>query len=167
MDDRKGLLCIHGSYTLSLPRLPSDYQDNIGEQGAELSDSTYKTTDIFRIWSPGDSYVVTENLYSCIFDSAPERIDDAGILSTCICLEVMLTDSFVGMVHIGTISVDFTNVDMNRFKQRTGTKGLEYKLDYQLGVDFRSDEGFLRCFCLADGKTIGVTTITFTDLAGY
>ena len=78
----------------------------------------------------------------------------------------MFTDNLVGVVRVGTISVDFTNVDMSRFKQRTGSKGLEYKLDYQLGVDFRSDEGVLRCFCLADGKTIGVTTISFTDLAG-
>jgi hypothetical protein len=78
----------------------------------------------------------------------------------------MLADKLVGVAHVGTISVDFTNVDMSTFKQRTGANGLEYKLDYQLGVDFRSDEGVLRCFCMADGKTIGVTTISFTDLAG-
>ena len=68
------------------------------------------------------------------------------------------------MKHIGTISVDFTNVDMSGFKQRRLLSGVEYRLEYEVGVDFRSDEGILRCFCLADGKTIGVTTISFTDL---
>jgi hypothetical protein len=60
--------------------------------------------------------------------------------------------------------MDFTNVDMTQFKQRTVRGGVEYKLDYEIGVDFRADEGVLRCFCLADGKTIGVTTISLTDL---
>jgi hypothetical protein len=83
------------------------------------------------------------------------------------CLEIIIVNKLVGVAHVGTISVDFTNVDMSTFEQRTGANGrLEYKLEYQLGVDFRSDEGVLRCFCMADGKTIGVTTISFTDLAG-
>jgi hypothetical protein len=82
------------------------------------------------------------------------------------CLGITIVNKLVGVAHVGTISVDFTNVDMSTFEQRTGADGLEYKLDYQLGVDFRSEEGVLRCFCMADGKTIGVTTISFTDLAG-
>lgn len=68
------------------------------------------------------------------------------------------------MEQIGTISMDFTNVDMSRFKRRVQPTGVEYQLEFQLGVDFRSEEGILRCFCLADGKTIGVTKIDFTDL---
>ncbi|KAK4108030.1 actin-like ATPase domain-containing protein [Canariomyces notabilis] len=87
-------------------------------------------------------------LYSCNLDLAPERFDDPG------------------MEHIGTITVDFTNVDMTRFEKRTVRGRIEYKLDYEVGVDFRAEEGVLRCFCLADGKTIGVTTISFTDLTG-
>jgi hypothetical protein len=78
----------------------------------------------------------------------------------------MPTDNLVGVRKIGTIIVDFTNVDMSGFRKRMGENRLEYELAYQIGVDFRSDEGVLRCFCLADGKTIGVTTISFTDLAG-
>lgn len=120
---------------------------------------------MIRAWSPGDSYVITDNLYSCNFDSQPERMDDTGI-SNHTCLKSTFTDSLVGVVHVGTITVDFTNVDMTRFETRMGTKGLEYRLEFKLGVDFRSDEGVLRCFCQADGKTIGVTTINFTDLAG-
>ena len=68
------------------------------------------------------------------------------------------------MEHIGTISVDFTNVDMSRFEQRMVLSSVEYHLKYEVGVNFRSDEGILRCFCLADGKTIGVTKISFDDL---
>jgi len=62
--------------------------------------------------------------------------------------------------------VDFTNVDMSGFKQRTTENGLEYRLEYKIGIDFRSDEGILRCFCQANGRTIGVTSISFTDLSG-
>jgi len=70
----------------------------------------------------------------------------------------------IGILRLGTITTDFTNVDMSAFQQRTVPGGVEYKLEYEMGIDFRSDEGVLRCFCLADGKTIGVTTISFTDL---
>jgi hypothetical protein len=69
-----------------------------------------------------------------------------------------------GIEHIGTITTDFTNVNMSRFEQKMGPTGVEYKLEFELGVDFRSDEGILRCFCLADGKTIGVAKIDFTEL---
>ncbi len=60
--------------------------------------------------------------------------------------------------------MDFSNVDMSNFKTRTTDKGLEYQLEYQVAVAFRADEGVLRCFCMSNGKTIGSTTIKFTDL---
>jgi hypothetical protein len=88
------------------------------------------------------------------------------IISSHPCLEGMPTDNLVGVVYVGTVSVDFTNVDMSGFRKRMSVGRLEYELAYQIDVDFRSDEGVLRCFCMADGKTIGVTTISFTDLAG-
>ncbi|KAK4252159.1 hypothetical protein C7999DRAFT_37133 [Corynascus novoguineensis] len=116
------------------------------QKGEELSDSTYKKTRWNRTWSADRPYVFTDYLYSCNLDSAPERYDETGI--SC----------------LGTITTDFTNVDMSTFQQRTVPGGVEYKLEYEMGIDFRSDEGVLRCFCLADGKTIGVTTISFTDL---
>ncbi|KAG7285850.1 hypothetical protein NEMBOFW57_008144 [Staphylotrichum longicolle] len=87
-------------------------------------------------------------LYSSHLDSAPRRREDAGV------------------TQVGTISMDFTNVDMSRFETRITEAGTEYKLEYEVGVDFRSDEGVLRCFCRAHGATIGVTTISFTDLSG-
>ncbi len=77
-----------------------------------------------------------------------------------------MTNNSIGVIHVGTISVDFTNVDMSSFGQRKMATGIEYRLEYEVGVDFRSDEGVLRCFSQADGRTIGVTTINFTDLAG-
>lgn len=82
-------------------------------------------------------------------------------------LDNRLTDGATGIERIGTISVDFTNVDMSRFEQRVSLSQthVEYNLDFEIGVQFRSDEGVLRCFCLADGKTIGVTKISFADLA--
>lgn len=55
---------------------------------------------------------------------------------------------------------------MSGFKTRTTEKGIEYRLEYKVGIDFRSDEGILRCFCQANGRTIGVTSISFTDLSG-
>ncbi|KAL2164318.1 hypothetical protein VTH06DRAFT_3534 [Thermothelomyces fergusii] len=77
----------------------------------------------------------------------PERFDDPGV------------------VHIGKIRSNFENVDMSMFRQRTTTWGyVKYELRYDVAVDFRADEGILRCFCLADGETIGVTTISFADL---
>jgi hypothetical protein len=77
-----------------------------------------------------------------------------------------MTNNSIGVIHVGTISVDFTNVDMSSFRRRTMATGIEYRLEYQVGVDFRSDEGVLRCFSLADGRTIGVTRINFKDIAG-
>ncbi|KAH6612882.1 hypothetical protein B0J18DRAFT_447382 [Chaetomium sp. MPI-SDFR-AT-0129] len=117
-------------------------------KGAELSDSTRRTAAVRRTWWPGSSYVFNVTLYSCHLDLAPERLDDPGI------------------AQIGTISVDFTNVDMSRFRTETTATGMKYGLEYGVCVDFRSDEGLLRCFCQAHGRTIGVTTISFTDLAG-
>ncbi|KAL2138658.1 hypothetical protein VTI28DRAFT_6461 [Corynascus sepedonium] len=116
------------------------------KKGEELSHSTYRTTKWHRSWFANRPYVFTDYLYSCNLDSAPERYEEPGIL------------------RLGTITTDFTNVDMSAFQQRTVPGGVEYKLEYEMGIDFRSDEGVLRCFCLADGKTIGVTTISFTDL---
>ncbi|KAK3897932.1 heat shock protein SSA3 [Staphylotrichum tortipilum] len=118
------------------------------ERGAELSESTHKLVSVVRAWSPGSSYVIPITLYSSTLDSAPRRREEAGI------------------TEIGTITVDFTNVDMSGFKTRTTEEGLEYRLEYKIGIDFRSDEGVLRCFCQVHGRTIGVTSISFTDLSG-
>ncbi|KAL2181474.1 uncharacterized protein P884DRAFT_281709 [Thermothelomyces heterothallicus CBS 202.75] len=115
-------------------------------KGEELSESTYRTTTVWRTWSAESSYTFESNLYTCNLGSAPERYDDSGV------------------VHVGSIRVDFANVDMSMFRQRTVSGCVEYELKYEIGVDFRADEGILRCFCLADGKTVGVTTISFTDL---
>ncbi len=77
-----------------------------------------------------------------------------------------MTEHSLGITKIGTIIVDFTNVDMSRFRKKTLTMGTEFRLEYEICIDFRSDEGVLRCFCRAHGRTIGVTTISFTDLVG-
>lgn len=71
-----------------------------------------------------------------------------------------------GMVLVGTIRCDLTNVDMSKFQSRNVRGRVEYKLDFQVGVDFRADEGILHCFSQAQGRTIGVTTISFADLVG-
>ncbi|KAK4152182.1 heat shock protein SSA3 [Chaetomidium leptoderma] len=116
------------------------------KKGAELSGSTYRTCGVNREMYQRGSYLYGIKLYSCNLDTAPKRVEDAGV------------------VPVGTISVDFTNVDMSRFQRKIVGAELVYKLEYDVGVDFRSDEGVLRCFALADGKTIGVSTINFTDL---
>ena len=81
-------------------------------------------------------------------------------------MERIIIDSSLGVTKVGTICMDFTNVDMSRFQTRRQVTGVEYMLQYEIGIDLRSDEGVLRCFCVANGRTIGVTTIGFTDLAG-
>lgn len=60
--------------------------------------------------------------------------------------------------------MDFTNVDKSNFRQRQGESGTEYKLSFDVVIEFRSDEGVLNCFCLSGGKKIGVTTISFAEL---
>lgn len=81
-------------------------------------------------------------------------------------LQKRKTDNCLGMTKIGIISVDFTNVDMSRFRKRTLATKTELRLEYEVCINFRPDEGVLRCFCRANGSTIGVTTISFTDLVG-
>ena len=76
------------------------------------------------------------------------------------------TDNSLGMTKIGTIRMDFTNVDMSTFRTRTQSTGTEYRLEYEICVNFRADEGVLRCFCRANGRAIGVTTFSFADLVG-
>ena len=70
------------------------------------------------------------------------------------------------MIKIGTVRMDFADVDMSTFMTRTVSTGIEYRLEYEICVEFRSEEGVLRCFCQAQGRTVGVTTISFTDLVG-
>ncbi|KXX73243.1 Heat shock protein SSA3 [Madurella mycetomatis] len=118
-------------------------------KGAELTASTYKTANVRRIWLQGDSYLLTLELYSCALDIPAARLEHEGV------------------VRVGTIRLDFTNVDMSRFEQRQGDFGTEFDLEYQIGVKFRSDEGVLKCFCLSEGRLIGDATISFTEIAGY
>ena len=68
---------------------------------------------------------------------------------------------------MGTINVDWTDVDLSKYQRREGISGVEFKIDFKIRIDFRADEGVLRCFCVADGKTIGASTISFSDFAGY
>ncbi|KAK3897524.1 hypothetical protein C8A05DRAFT_19735 [Staphylotrichum tortipilum] len=117
-------------------------------KGTELSDSTRRVVSMTRDWSLGRSCVFNMDLYSCRLELAPERQEAAGI------------------TRIGTISVDFTDVDMSTFRKRMTLTGVEYELRFEVGVEFRSDEGVLRCFCQSQGKTIGTTSISFTDVAG-
>jgi len=78
--------------------------------------------------------------------------------------EPRLTGSFTGIVEIGSIRTDFTKVDRSKFQQRLVGLSIEYRLHYQVVIEFGSNEGVLNCFCVADGKRIGDTTISFGEL---
>jgi len=71
-------------------------------------------------------------------------------------------NAVVGVDAIGSISVDFTGVDMSSFQTRYTPTGIEYNLQYQIKIGFRFDEGVLKFFCVSNGKPIGATTISFT-----
>lgn len=114
-------------------------------KGYEVTTSTYKTVRVTRPWSPGQSYVFQDALYSCNLDSAPNRLEHPRILK------------------IGDIRIDFTSVDMSKFQWRNTSNGIEYNLEYEIRIDFTSQEGVLMYSCISSGKTIGVTTIDFSD----
>lgn len=63
--------------------------------------------------------------------------------------------------------MDFTNIDMSKLRRiiipKSGGKH-RYKLDYQVGVEFDTNEAVLKCFCQMDGKRIGVTSISYSEL---
>ncbi|RYO94325.1 hypothetical protein DL766_000602 [Monosporascus sp. MC13-8B] len=114
-------------------------------KGTEITKSTSKTVDVYRTWSPGQSYVFHDTLYSSTLDNAPARQEHPRVDT------------------IGSITMDFTGVDMSRFQKRNTSSGIEYNLQYQFKIDFRTDEGVLRYSCVSNGKTIGATTISFTE----
>ncbi|KAK3362433.1 hypothetical protein B0T25DRAFT_561503 [Lasiosphaeria hispida] len=76
-------------------------------------------------------------------------------------------DTSAGVEEIGQVSFDFTSVDMAGFEKKNLKEGrgkVKYKVEYEVNVDFRSDVGVLRCFCTSRGKTIGATSLHFSDL---
>jgi hypothetical protein len=68
---------------------------------------------------------------------------------------------YAGITKIGDVKMDFTKVDMTQFQWRNTSSGIEYKLKYELRIDFRTQDGVLRYYCVSSGKTIGDTTINF------
>ncbi len=71
--------------------------------------------------------------------------------------------NLAGIDIIGSITMDFTGVDMSRFPKRNVSSGIEYNLEYQFKIDFRSDEGVLQYSCVSNGKMLGTTSINFTQ----
>jgi hypothetical protein len=133
-------------------------------QGSELTPSTYKPSSGLECsWAPGDSYVRDLGLYSCVLDNPAAREEDLGMLNF---LRVggPIVDVFAAVVRIGRIQMDFTNADKSTFRQRQGEHGTEYKLSFQVVIEFGSNTGVLNCFCVSDGRRIGETTISFTEL---
>jgi len=78
-----------------------------------------------------------------------------------------LVDNFAGVTEIGIVTIDFTDVDMSRFKKRnaiySGVHVTEYKLEYQIELNFRAESGVLGITCISGGKRIGTTTIEFQE----
>ncbi|EPS39914.1 hypothetical protein H072_6309 [Dactylellina haptotyla CBS 200.50] len=114
-------------------------------KGSEITATTSSLVDVQRAWSPGESYVFTDTLYTCNLDSAPNRIEGPRV------------------VYAGTISMDFTGVGMSLFEKRPTSSGMEYKLEYQLKIEFRSQDGVLKYSSVVNGRTIGTTTIDFNE----
>jgi len=76
---------------------------------------------------------------------------------------VLNFNNSIGLSVVGLLSMNFSDVDMSRFESRPVVGGVEYKLRYQLKVDMRTEDGVLRYSCIAEGKTIGITTIDFRE----
>ncbi|KAH7304134.1 hypothetical protein B0I35DRAFT_152542 [Stachybotrys elegans] len=123
----------------------SGYMNWMIGKGTEVTKSTSVTADVMRTWSPGQSYVFNETLYSSTLDNAPKR------------QEQLRVDT------IGSITMDFTGVDMSRFENRNTGSGIEYRLMYQIKIDLRTDEGVFKFSCVSNGKIIGTATINFTE----
>ncbi|KAK6828704.1 hypothetical protein RU639_003752 [Aspergillus parasiticus] len=99
----------------------------------------------FETWSLKQSVT----FYACDDTQAPERVNEDGVYK------------------VGQIVVDFSNVDLSRFKSKTVDGERLYSLSYKLKVIFGAQEGILQFEAVSQGQTIGTTSINFNTLRYY
>lgn len=87
----------------------------------------------------------TLNLYSCSLNEQPERNDDFGV------------------VKEGCIRVQFDNVSRSQLKPKYNSRldKTVYHYEYEVAVNFRSEEGVLTVKSFAYGNEAGTASITF------
>ncbi|RAH43079.1 Hsp70 family protein [Aspergillus brunneoviolaceus CBS 621.78] len=112
-----------------------------GEKYAE----DYKQT-VYIQWTHRkcDNLRKRDEFYACDQMLAPERSDDAGVYK------------------VGSIVVDFTQVDLSQFAVQKKNGQKVYNLEYNIRVTFGAHYGLLKFEATCQGKTIGKTSIEFT-----
>ncbi|KAL4806050.1 actin-like ATPase domain-containing protein [Aspergillus unguis] len=82
-------------------------------------------------------------LYACDQSIQPGRVDAGGVYK------------------VGSIVVDFSNVDLARFESRIFKGKLFYGLKFEIRVIFGAQEGLLKFEATSQGQVIGQTSISF------
>ncbi|RAH86012.1 actin-like ATPase domain-containing protein [Aspergillus japonicus CBS 114.51] len=113
-------------------------------KGEKYAENYKQTTYVRETHSHGDSLKKTTDFYACDEMLAPER------------------KKMNGIYKVGSIVVDFTQVNLSRFecKKKNGQK--IYDLQYNIRVTFGAMDGLLKFEATSQGKTIGQTSIEFT-----
>ncbi|KAF4216546.1 hypothetical protein CNMCM8980_001983 [Aspergillus fumigatiaffinis] len=114
---------------------------------------THDYTDTTSIrWAHGEHSSVREFVvafYACDQEEAPERQEDKAVYM------------------VGTIIVDFSNVDLATFPSKVINDEKVYNLGCELKVTFGAREGVLKFEALSQGHTIGQTSINFSTAKYY
>ncbi|PLB48506.1 actin-like ATPase domain-containing protein [Aspergillus steynii IBT 23096] len=103
-----------------------------------------------------ESLVRPVKLYACDQAIAPERVDHNGSF-----------DKGPDVYEVGTISLDFSDMDLNLFKPKLREGRRVFKLKYSLKVIFGALEGVLKFESVSQGKVIGRTSIDFDTVRYY
>jgi len=141
---------------------PSVHLANL-RQGDEIDVSTHRTVGFSQAWQTSNSSLPTIILYSCTADEAPQRDDCPGMSQAIVNTDRWTLTILIGITAVGLIRMDISGVKMSRFRSQRTAAGTSYEVQYELKVDMRTEDGVLKYTCIADGKTVGITTIDFRE----
>jgi hypothetical protein len=119
----------------------------------------------------GDSLIKHLSLYSCDLRDAPERYDSDSMCSILAFLLLIFpsfspfkeSNTSLEIEHVGTVAVDFRNVNLNHF-ERKKVNGIETTvLQYSIKVIFGAEEGVLKFLVIAKDAVIGTADIEFSQ----
>jgi hypothetical protein len=131
---------------------------------------THDYTDTTSIrWAHGEHSSVREFVvafYACDQEEAPERQEDKG-WSHRLPNRILPSNEATAVYMVGTIIVDFSNVDLATFPSKVINDEKVYNLGCELKVTFGAREGVLKFEALSQGHTIGQTSINFSTAKYY
>jgi hypothetical protein len=113
-------------------------------KGAQIDEKSVLSREIRRPWSPGQSRIFTDELYSCDLDEAPEYVSSPGV------------------ELVGSISIDFTKVPISWFEKSSKRGKPTYQFEYRLRARLATKEGVLTFQALVGDDVVGTTEIEFT-----